>query len=110
MPAPLYIETLMSWTQSAIDDESIFPSRIGVAFPKTFRSRIAQIFKRLFRVYAHVYCHHYPIVIALGLEPHLNTSFKHYCLFVEEFELRQGQGKDWWGPMGELVENMLQAD
>merc|ERR1711881_293854 len=109
MAAPVYVEHLMSWVQSAIDDESIFPSRIGVPFPKTFRPRLTQIFRRLFRVYAHIYCHHYPIVIALGLEPHLNTSFKHYVLFVEEFDLRAGQ-KDYWGPMGELVENMLRSD
>ena len=68
-----------------------------------------QIFKRLYRVYAHMYCHHYPIVVALGLEPHLNTSFKHYVLFVEEFGLHGGQ-KEFWGPMGELVENMLKSD
>lgn len=109
MPAPTYVEHLMTWVQSAVDDESIFPSRIGVPFPKTFRPRVTQIFKRLYRVYAHIYCHHYPIVVALGLEPHLNTSFKHYVLFVEEFGLNGGQ-KDYWGPMGELVENMVRSD
>jgi Mob1/phocein family len=29
MPAPEYIEHLMTWVQSNIDDEKIFPSRIG---------------------------------------------------------------------------------
>ncbi len=110
MPAPSYIEHLMTWVQSNIDNESVFPSRIGVPFPKTFQNTVKQIFKRLFRVYAHIYCHHYPVVGMLGLEPHLNTSFKHYVLFVSEFGLEKGGGKDYWGPLGDLVDSMLRSD
>ncbi|KAK7713864.1 Mitotic exit network component [Botryosphaeria dothidea] len=109
MPAPEYIEHLMAWVQSNIDNESMFPSRIGVAFPKQFPALIRQLFKRLYRVYAHIYCHHYPVIIALGLEPHLNTSFKHYVLFVDEHQLNQGS-RDYWGPLGDLVESMLKSD
>lgn len=125
MPAPEYIEHLMAWVQENIDNEAMFPSRIGkglhnryvfgianiksgVAFPKTFPPLIRQIFKRLYRVYAHIYCHHYPVIIQLGLEPHLNTSFKHYVLFVDEHGL--ASGKDFWGPLGDLVESMLGSD
>ncbi|KAL9087718.1 MAG: hypothetical protein Q9165_006485 [Trypethelium subeluteriae] len=109
MPAPEYIEHLMAWVQSNIDNESMFPSRIGAPFPKAFSTTVRQIFKRLYRVYAHIYCHHYPVVIHLGLEPHLNTSFKHYVLFVEEHGL-SGGAKDFWGPLGDLVESMLKSD
>src|ERR1700760_1206042 len=69
MPAPEYVEHLMSWVQATVDNETIFPSRFGFPFPKSFRPRLQQIFKRLYRVYAHIYCHHYPIIVALGLEP-----------------------------------------
>jgi MOB kinase activator 1 len=110
MPAPEYIEHLLTWTQSNIDNEATFPSRIGVPFPKSFPSVIKTMFKRLYRVYAHIYCHHYPVVVHLGLEPHLNTSFKHYVLFVDEFGLEKGSGKDYWGPLGDLVEGMLKSD
>ncbi|XHG02171.1 Maintenance of ploidy protein mob1 [Aspergillus wentii] len=108
MTAPGYIEHLMSWVQSNIDNEQMFPSRIGVPFPKTFSSLLRQIFKRLYRVYAHIYCHHYPVVVHLGLEPHLNTSFKHYVLFINEHRL--ASGKDFWGPLGDLVDSMLRSD
>ncbi|EON64766.1 hypothetical protein W97_03999 [Coniosporium apollinis CBS 100218] len=108
MPAPQYIEHLMAWVQSNIDNEQMFPSRIGVPFPKSFPTLLRQIFKRLYRVYAHIYCHHYPVVVALGLEPHLNTSFKHYVLFVDEHGL--ATGKDFWGPLGDLVESMVRGD
>ncbi|KAJ5805274.1 hypothetical protein N7474_011161 [Penicillium riverlandense] len=108
MSAPEYIEHLMSWVQSNVDNEQMFPSRIGVPFPKTFPSLLRQIFKRLYRVYAHIYCHHYPVVVHLGLEPHLNTSFKHYVLFIDEHRL--ASGKDYWGPLGDLVDSMLKSD
>ncbi|KAJ4994322.1 maintenance of ploidy protein Mob1 [Stagonosporopsis vannaccii] len=109
MPAPEYIEHLMAWVQSNVDNEQMFPSRIGVPFPKTFPSLIRNMFKRLYRVYAHIYCHHYPVIIELGLEPHLNTSFKHYVLFIDEHGLANGS-KDFWGPLGDLVESMLKSD
>lgn len=41
---------------------------------------------------------------ALGLEPHLNTSFKHFVLFVREFEI--ATSREFWGPLAELVEGM----
>ncbi|EXJ78019.1 maintenance-ploidy protein MOB1 (MPS1 binder 1) [Capronia epimyces CBS 606.96] len=110
MPAPEYIEHLMTWVQSNIDNESTFPSRIGVPFPKHFPSTVRQLFKRLYRVYAHIYCHHYQVIVHLGLEPHLNTSFKHYVLFIDEHGLEKGGGKDYWGPLGDLVDSMLQSD
>ncbi|KAF1941949.1 hypothetical protein EJ02DRAFT_454624 [Clathrospora elynae] len=109
MPAPEYIEHLMAWVQSNVDNEAMFPSRIGVPFPKTFPALIRNMFKRLYRVYAHIYCHHYPVIIELGLEPHLNTSFKHYVLFIDEHGLASGS-KDFWGPLGDLVESMLRSD
>ncbi|KAF2663537.1 maintenance of ploidy protein MOB2 [Microthyrium microscopicum] len=109
MSAPEYVEHLMGWVQSNIDNEQMFPSRIGVPFPRNFRPLILQMFKRLYRVYAHIYCHHYEIVIELNLEPHLNTCFKHYVLFVDEHKLAQGS-RDFWGPLGDLVDSMLKSE
>ncbi|KAG6005322.1 Maintenance of ploidy protein mob1 [Claviceps maximensis] len=108
MPAPAYIEQLMTWVQSNIDNESVLPSKIGVPFPKSFSALVRQIFKRMYRVYAHIYCHHYPVIRELGLEPHLNTSFKQYVLFIDEHSL--ASGRDYWGPLGDLVDSMLKSD
>lgn len=80
------------------------------------------MFKRMYRIYAHIYCHHYSVVRGLGLEPHLNTGFKHYVLFVDEFGLANEGGAttsaaqqkkaraEWFGPLGVLVESMLNSD
>lgn len=85
--APKYIDYLMTWVQDQLDDEQLFPSKIGVPFPKQFKQSAKTILKRLFRVYAHIYHQHFAEVVKLGEEAHLNTSFKHFIFFVQEFEL-----------------------
>ena len=74
--APEYMDYLMTWVQNILDDENIFPSRLDVPFPKTFVQEVKQIFKRLFRVYAHIYYNHFQKIVSLGEEAHLNTCFK----------------------------------
>jgi len=85
--APQYVEYLMTWVQKQLDDETAFPSKIGVPFPKNFSTIVKNIFKRLFRVYAHIYHSHFPTIVDLGEEAHLNTSFKHFIFFVQHFDL-----------------------
>ena len=46
-----------------------------------------KIFRRLFRVYAHIYHSHFNQVCDLGEEAHLNSLFKHFIFFVREFDL-----------------------
>lgn len=59
----------------------------GVPFPPNFKSTVKSILRRLFRVYAHIYNHHFAHVCALSVEAHLNTSYRHFLLFVTEFDL-----------------------
>lgn len=113
LPAPTYISHLLSWTSNHLSNPSIFPTQPGVPFPENFEKTVKVLFKRLYRVYAHIYCHHYSVVRGLGLEAHLNTGFKHYVLFVEGFGLAEEKGgkkNEWFGPLGELVESMLRSD
>ncbi|KAM3419413.1 hypothetical protein BST61_g5342 [Cercospora zeina] len=113
LPAPTYISHLLSWTSNHLANSTTFPTHPGVPFPPNFQQTIRTIFKRLYRIYAHIYCHHYSVIRGLGLEAHLNTGFKHYVLFVEEFGLADEKGNkkgEWYGPLGELVESMLRSD
>jgi MOB kinase activator 1 len=87
LPAPVYIGCLMDWVNEQLGDESVFPSTIGVPFPKNFESVIKTIMKRLFRVYAHCYHHHLQQLERLDILRHMNTSFKHFFLFTKEFNL-----------------------
>ncbi|CDI98069.1 mps one binder kinase activator 1 [Echinococcus multilocularis] len=85
--APRYINNLMTWTQNQLENEAIFPSKIGVPFPPNFLKVAKAILKRLFRVYAHIYNVHFREVQLLDEATHLNTSFKHFVYFVLEFDL-----------------------
>ena len=102
--APKYIDYLMTWVQDQLDDESLFPSRIGVPFPKNFVSIAKTMLKRLFRVYAHIYHQHFSQVVSLGEEAHLNTSFKHFIYFVQEFSLID---KRELAPLQELIDKLI---
>ncbi|KAJ7385497.1 MOB kinase activator 1B [Desmophyllum pertusum] len=105
--APKYIDYLMTWVQDQLDDEMLFPSKIGVPFPKNFLSIAKTILKRLFRVYAHIYYQHFLHIVGLGEEAHLNTSFKHFMFFVQEFSLVD---KRELAPLQELIEKLTNKD
>ena len=53
----LYL-SLMTWINGLLEDERVFPSKIGVSFPPNFRDTAHRIMRRLFRIYAHIYCRH----------------------------------------------------
>ena len=66
-----------------IDDPSVFPAQFGMPFPPNFMEVVRTMYKRLFRVYAHMYHSHFKQICALGEEAHLNTCFKHFIFFVK---------------------------
>ncbi|CEH18355.1 probable mob1 protein [Ceraceosorus bombacis] len=105
MSAPEYVDCLMTWTQNLLDDEEVFPSKLGVPFPGNFQATVKGILRRLFRVYAHIYNHHFAQICALSIEAHLNTSYRHFLLFVTEFNLIESREL---APLQELNEAILE--
>ncbi|XP_003375215.1 maintenance of ploidy protein Mob1 [Trichinella spiralis] len=113
--APQYIDFLMTWIQDKLDDESVFPSKIeytnkfcaGVPFPANFMEVARTIMKRLFRIYAHIYYQHFENVERLKEEAHLNTSFKHFILFVQEFNLIEDKDLQ---PLQEVIERLTSKE
>ncbi|EEB11662.1 conserved hypothetical protein [Pediculus humanus corporis] len=87
LPAPQYISLLMDWIEAQINDETLFPVTMDIPFPKTFQPLCKKILTRLFRVFVHVYIHHFDRIVTIGAEPHVNTCYKHFYYFVKEFEL-----------------------
>jgi MOB kinase activator 1 len=57
----------------------------------------------MFRVYGHMYRSHFQILTGLGQESHLNTSFKHFMFFVQEFNLID---KKELIPLDDIIENL----
>ena len=58
-----------------------------IPFPKTFQPQCKKILTRLYRVFVHVYVHHFDRIMSIGAEPHVNTCYKHFYYFVTEFDL-----------------------
>jgi len=106
--APKYVDYLMTWVQHQLDDERLFPTQIGVPFPPDFFDAVRNIFRRLFRIYAHIYYCHFDKMSELGAEPHLNTCFKHYMYFVYEFDLIPR--KEELAPLQELIDRLMERD
>ncbi|XP_035166418.1 MOB kinase activator 3B isoform X2 [Oxyura jamaicensis] len=87
LPAPQYMNLLMDWIEVQINNEDIFPTSVGVPFPKNFLQICKKILCRLFRVFVHVYIHHFDRIILMGAEAHVNTCYKHFYYFVTELNL-----------------------
>lgn len=49
--------SFLPWPQ--VDDERVFPQSFGAPFPPNFLAVVQTIYKRLFRVYGHIYHSHF---------------------------------------------------
>ncbi|PRP88978.1 MOB kinase activator-like 3-like [Planoprotostelium fungivorum] len=85
VPAAEYVELLTLWVSEKLDDETIFPT--SGKFPREFMPTVENIWKRLVRIYFHIYYHHWNTVSAVKAEAHINTCFKHLYYFSKEFHL-----------------------
>ncbi len=98
-----YHDCLFNWVDSHIHDESVFPTDTDTDFPKNFRRVCQKILARLFRVFVHVYIHHFDRLTEINAEPYSNTLFKHFYYFVKEFNLVDDKDL---APLAELIENI----
>uniref|UniRef100_A0AC35U2Z5 MOB kinase activator-like 3 n=1 Tax=Rhabditophanes sp. KR3021 TaxID=114890 RepID=A0AC35U2Z5_9BILA len=87
LPAPDYVDNLMEWIETRINNETLFPPSVAIPFPPDFKKSCKKILTRLFRVLVHVFIHHFDRVKQLGAEPHANTLYKHFYFFVTEYNL-----------------------
>mmetsp|Transcript_40556 Transcript_40556/g.59760 ORF Transcript_40556/g.59760 Transcript_40556/m.59760 type:complete len:298 (-) Transcript_40556:152-1045(-) len=88
LSAPAYVDRVMGWAEDALNDPRTFPqSQHSRDYPEDFEAVCRSLFKRLFRVFAIIYCQHFELIEELHMEAHLNTSFKHFLFFCLEFHL-----------------------
>lgn len=102
--APAYVGLLMEWIEKQVNDERLFPSEDRNPYPPDFLKIVKNIFKRLFRVYAHIYYSHFAKIRELQEESHLNTALKHFMCFVWEFDLVP---KEEVMPLRDLLLNLM---
>ncbi|KAJ8456677.1 hypothetical protein ONZ45_g18625 [Pleurotus djamor] len=87
LPAPTYIDYVMTWVQNLLDDENVFPTKTGRDFSQNFPQTIKHVYRQLLRVFAHIYHAHYQQILHLRSEPHFNSLFAHFLAFGREYEL-----------------------
>jgi len=85
--APIYIDLLLNWINDQISNPNLFPVDENSKFPRNFVNQVKVIYKRLFRLYAHIYYSHFEKIRSIGANAHLNTCFKHFVFFIQEFKL-----------------------
>ena len=103
LSAPRYYDLLMEWVQNQIYDETIFPPDDRREFPRNFQSTCKKILKRMYRVFVHVYIHHFDKITDLNAEAHHNALFKHYYYFVTEFDLIDARELE---PLQDLIDRI----
>ncbi|CAG8579371.1 7152_t:CDS:2 [Racocetra fulgida] len=102
LPAPTYIDYVMTWVQNLVNDENVFPTK--AEFPKNFAQIVRSIFKECFRVFAHIYYQHYEQILHLREEKQFNSLFAHFISFAKEFNLLPDKKEI--APLEELITYM----
>ncbi|CUM66120.1 uncharacterized protein PRCAT00003776001 [Priceomyces carsonii] len=87
LPACHYIDYVLTWISKKINDQSVFPTKNGGAFPPTFLKDCKNISRQMFRIFAHVYHNHFETIVHLSLEAHWNSFFAHFISFTKEHNL-----------------------
>nr|AHJ60963.1 MATS1 [Schmidtea mediterranea] len=103
LPATTYINLLMDWVGVQINDSNVFPSSPDMVYPKNYIQTVRKIMSRLFRVFVHVYIHHFERLCSIGAEAHVNTCYKHFYFFVSEFEVIDKKELE---PLKEMTKNI----
>ncbi|MBW0497589.1 hypothetical protein O181_037304 [Austropuccinia psidii MF-1] len=88
VPAPQYIDYVMTWAEKLLADEGTFPTKAGREFnSSTFPSSARHLYTQFLRIFAHLYHAHFDHFIHLSSEGHLNSLFAHFLQYGVEFDL-----------------------
>lgn len=105
LPACQYIDYVLTWISTKLNDQSVFPTKNGGAFPSNFLKDCKNISRQMFRIFAFIYYNLFDKIIHLSLEAHWNSFFSHFISFVKEFSLLN---RNEFLPLLPLIENFEQ--
>lgn len=105
LPAGQYIDFVLTWISNKLNDQSVFPTKSGGAFPPNFLKDCKNISRQMFRIFAHIYHNHFDKIVHLSLEAHWNSFFAHFISFVKEYNLIDRSELE---PLLPLIENLEQ--
>ncbi|CCD26084.2 Mob2p NDAI_0G03070 [Naumovozyma dairenensis CBS 421] len=87
LPASQYIDLALTWINNKVNDKNLFPTRNDATFPQVFLRDVQRIMVQMFRIFAHIYHHHFDKIVHLSLEAHWNSFFAHFISFSKEFKI-----------------------
>lgn len=87
LPAGQYIDLALTWINNKVNDKTLFPTKSGLPFAQHFIRDMQRIMIQMFRIFAHIYHHHFDKFVHLSLEAHWNSFFAHFVSFAKEFNL-----------------------
>lgn len=87
LPASQYIDLALTWINNKVNDKNLFPTKNGIPFPQAFLKDTQRIMIQMFRIFAHIYHHHFDKIVHLSLEAHWNSFFAHFISFSKEFNI-----------------------
>jgi MOB kinase activator 1 len=87
MSAPDYFSTLKRWIKRALSNRKLFPREPGIPFSPEARETIETAYRRLFRVFAHLYTCHFAVLQKQGFEKTVNTLLTHFIVFSLNYSL-----------------------
>ncbi|KAG0655046.1 Maintenance of ploidy protein mob2 [Monosporozyma unispora] len=87
LPAGQYIDLALTWINNKVTDKNLFPTQDNVSFPQAFLRDVQRIMIQMFRIFAHIYHHHFDKIVHLSLEAHWNSFFAHFISFSKEFNI-----------------------
>ena len=105
LPAGQYIDLALTWINNKISDKRIFPTQHNVSFPSTFLRDVQRVMIQMFRIFAHIYHHHFDKIVHLSFEAHWNSLFAHFISFSKEFNIIDRKDM---APLLPLIENFEQ--
>lgn len=103
LPANTYIDLVLTWISNKFDDSTLFPTKQAVPFPPHFLGVLKNIYRQMFRIFAHIYHNHFDKFVHLSMEAHWNSFFAHFISFGKEFDLLDRQEME---PLALLIEAM----
>jgi hypothetical protein len=124
LPAATYIKHIQTWVKGKIVDENLFPTAhfnsappmplpqqvagdpnhwLGKTsgFPQRFENEIKNMYKQMFRCYAHLYWAHWLSFWELGATSNLNTCFIHFVNVGRSYGLLSDRDTE---PMQPLID------
>jgi MOB kinase activator 1 len=87
LSAPEYFNALKHWVKRTMANEKLFPRTPGADLSSEAFDALKTIYRRLFRIMAHMYMCHFSDIKKQNMETVINTVLGHYSVFALHYEL-----------------------